>query len=202
MLGAVDPTEFDPHPMGQLRDWLAEARAGGEPMPEAMTLATATPDGRPSARMVILRGLDDGAVFYTDRQSLKGTELEHNPRAALVWHWLRPVHRQVRVVGPVSEVSAAESDAYWRNRPPAAQVNMTASLQSHVIGSRAELEAMVESVRSRSGAQTALPRPERWCGWRVAPDVVELWEEAADGLHDRIRYRRSRGMWVIERLAP
>ncbi len=171
-------------------------------MPEAMALATATPDGVPSARMVILRGLDDGVVFYSDRQSLKGAELETNPHAALVWHWLRPSHRQVRVAGPVTEVGTAGSDAYWRSRPPAAQLNMTASYQSRVIGSRAELEELVESVRRRPGAETALPRPERWCGWRVAPHVVELWEEASDGLHDRIRYRRSRGGWVMERLAP
>lgn len=202
MLARMEPTDVDPHPLRQLQRWLEEARTAAEPLPEAMALATATPDGAPSVRMVMLRGLEGGPVFFTDAESAKGAELHANPRAAVVLHWLRPVHRQVRVTGSVGETSAAETDAYWSGRPATAQTNMTTSYQSRVIRSRAELEHGAQHVREGLPEGARLPRPDRWKGWRIAPDVVELWEEAPDGLHDRIRYRRAGSEWVIERLSP
>jgi pyridoxamine 5'-phosphate oxidase len=202
MLVGMEPTDVDPNPLRQLGLWLDEARAAGEPMPEAMALATATPAGVPSVRMVILRGLDRGPVFFTDGQSAKGADLHANPRVALVLHWLRPVHRQVRVVGPVGRTSSAEDDAYWSGRPTATRTNMAASHQSRVVGSRSELEHGAQHVRGVLPDGAALARPDRWGGWRVTPDAVELWEEAPDGLHDRLRYRRVGSEWTIERLAP
>jgi pyridoxamine 5'-phosphate oxidase len=137
MLARMQPTDVDPHPLRQLQRWLAEARAAAEPLPEAMALATATPDGVPSVRMVMLRGVEHGPVFFTDAESAKGAELHANPRAAVVLHWLLPVHRQVRVTGPVGETSGAETDAYWSGRPTAAQANMTASSAPERRSSRA-----------------------------------------------------------------
>jgi pyridoxamine 5'-phosphate oxidase len=198
----MEPTDVDPHPLRQLQRWLEEARAAEEPLPDAMALATATPDGAPSVRMVMLRGLEGGPVFFTDAQSAKGAELHANPRAAVVLHWLRPVQRQVRVTGSVGETSTAETDAYWSGRPITAQANMTASHQSRVVRSRAELEQGAQDVHGGLPDGARLPRPDRWRGWRIAPDLVELWEEAPDGLHDRIRYRRAGSEWGIERLSP
>jgi pyridoxamine 5'-phosphate oxidase len=202
MLARMEITDVDPHPLRQLQRWLEEARAAAEPLPEAMALATATPDGAPSVRMVMLRGVEGGPVFFTDAESAKGAELHANPRAAVVLHWLLPVHRQVRVTGPVGETSGAETDAYWSGRPTTAQTNMTASYQSRVISSRAELEQGARDVSGGLPDGERLPRPDRWKGWRIEPNTVELWEEAPDGLHDRIRYRRAGSEWVIERLSP
>src|SRR3984893_1011579 len=197
MLARMQPTDVDPHPLRQLQRWLDEARAAAEPLPEAMALATATPDGVPSVRMVMLRGVERGPVFFTDAESAKGAELHANPRAAVVLHWLLPVHRQVRVTGPVGATSGAENDAYWSGRP-----TMASSYQSRVISSRAEIEQGAQDVSGRLPDGGRLPRPDRWKGWRIVPDAVELWEEAPDGLHDRIRYRRAGSEWVIERLSP
>ena len=200
---AVDEASVDPDPMTQLSRWLEVARTAGEPMPEAMAVATATTDGRPSSRMVLLRGIDHrGLVFYTDRESDKGRELRANPFAAALFHWFLPVHRQVRVTGAVEEADDDQSDAYWRSRPPGARRSAVASHQSEVVASRAVLEHRVAELAEAFPEETGPPRPPRWGGYRIRPEVVELWEEGADRLHDRLRYRAQGGSWRIERLSP
>jgi pyridoxamine 5'-phosphate oxidase len=199
----VDESSVDPDPITQLSRWLEVARAAGETMPEAMSLATATTQGRPSSRMVLLRGIDhQGLVFYTDRESDKGRQLRTNPYAAALLHWFLPVHRQVRVTGPVELVDDDQSDAYWRSRPPGARRSAVASHQSQVIASRAVLEERVAELSEAFPEETGPPRPPRWGGFLIRPEVVEFWEEGADRLHDRLRYRVESGLWGIERLSP
>jgi pyridoxamine 5'-phosphate oxidase len=198
----VDITDLDADPLRQLAAWLDAARRAGESMPEAMTIATATADGTPAARIVILRGLQLGLAFFTDLTSDKGAELAANPQAAAVLHWLRPVHRQVRVVGPVEPVSEQEASEYWRTRPAATRRNAAASYQSSVIADQAALQELVNDMQLRHPAEADLPRPQRWGGFRVLPDRVEFWQESPDGLHDRIRYRRAGNNWTTERLSP
>ena len=198
----MDVTNLDADPLRQLSSWLDAARAAGQPMPEAMTIASASSDAVPSARMVVLRGLRRGLVFFTDCESEKGAELAANPRAAAVLHWLVPAHRQVRVAGPVEPVSADEADQYWSTRAPAARLTAAASHQSRVVDSRAVLEEQVQDGRRRHPGGAGVPRPRRWGGFRVLPSRVEFWQESPDGLHDRIRYRREGGGWTIERLSP
>ena len=198
----MDITDLDADPLRQLAAWLDAARRAGEPMPEAMTSATATADGTPAARVVILRGLQRGLAFFTDLTSDKGAELAANPQAAVVLHWLRPVHRQVRVAGPVEPVSEEEASEYWRVRPAATRRNAAASHQSSVLADQAALQELVQDMRLRHPAGTDLPRPQRWSGFRVLPDRVEFWQESPDGLHDRIRYRRAGNNWTTERLSP
>jgi len=200
----VDASDLDADPLRQLSAWLDAARAAGQPMPEAMTIATATSDGVPSARLVVLRGLRQGLVFFTDCESDKGAELAANPRAAAVLHWLVPVHRQVRVAGAAERVSDDEADEYWRTRSPAFRLSAAASRQSRVVASRTVLETQARDVlRDQDrpdGAGT--PRPPRWGGFRVRPARVEFWQESPDGLHDRIRYRLAGSGWITERLSP
>ncbi|MGD0069399.1 MAG: pyridoxamine 5'-phosphate oxidase [Streptosporangiaceae bacterium] len=198
----MDIVDLDADPLRQLAAWLEAARSAGEPMPEAMTIATATADGIPAARVVILRGLQPGLVFFTDLTSDKGAELAANPQAAAVLHWLVPVHRQVRVTGPVEPVSEQEASEYWRTRPAATRRNAAASHQSRVIASQAALRTRVQNLQLRHPAGTDLPRPQRWGGFRVLPARVEFWQESPDGLHDRIRYRRAGNNWTTERLSP
>ena len=198
----MDVTDLDADPLQQLSTWLDAARAAGQPMPEAMAIASATSDAVPSARMVVLRGLRRGLVFFTDCESDKGAELAANPRAAAVLHWLVPANRQVRVAGPVEPVSAGEADQYWSTRAPAARLTSAASHQSRVVASRAVLEAQVQDGLRRHPGGADVPRPRRWGGFRVLPSSVEFWQESPDGLHDRIRYRREDGGWVVERLSP
>ena len=200
--GLVDVTDLDADPLRQLSIWLDAARAAGQPMPEAMTIATATSDGIPSARLVVLRGLQRGLVFFTDCESDKGAELAANPRAAAVLHWLVPVHRQVRVAGPAERVSEGEADEYWSTRAPAVRLSAAASRQSRVAASRTVLETHARDVRRRHPDGTDIPRPRRWGGFRVLPSRVEFWQESPDGLHDRIRYRQAGGGWITERLSP
>ena len=198
----MDVTDLDADPLRQLSAWLDAARAAGQPMPEAMAIASATSDAVPSARLVVLRGLRRGLVFFTDCESDKGAELAANPRAAAVLHWLVPAHRQVRVAGPIEAVSEGEADQYWSTRAPAARLTAAASHQSRVVASRAVLEAQVQDgLRGHPGGAD-VPRPRRWGGFRVLPSRVEFWQESPDGLHDRIRYRRGSGGWIIERLSP
>jgi pyridoxamine 5'-phosphate oxidase len=200
--GRVDATDLDPDPLRQLSTWLDEARAAGQPMPEAMTVATATSDGVPSARLVVLRGLRRGLVFFTDCDSDKGAELTANPRAAAVLHWLVPVHRQVRVAGPVERVSEDEADEYWSGRTPAVRLAAVASRQSRVIDSRAALETQLKDMAQRYADGADVPRPPRWGGFLVLPSRVEFWQESPDGLHDRIRYGQEGSGWIAERLSP
>jgi pyridoxamine 5'-phosphate oxidase len=198
----VDVIDLDADPLRQLSAWLEAARAAGQPMPDAMTIASATSDGVPSARLVVLRGIQRGLVFFTDRDSDKGAELAANPQAAAVLHWLVPAHRQVRAAGPVEPVSQDEADEYWSARAPAVRLSSAASRQSRVIASRAVLETQVTDIRRRHPDGTDIPRPQRWGGYRLLPSRVEFWQESPDGLHDRIRYRREDDSWIIERLSP
>jgi pyridoxamine 5'-phosphate oxidase len=185
-------------PLAAFRDWFEEARAAGVEVPEAMTLATADADGRPSARMVLLKGADEnGFTFFTGYESRKGRELAENPRAALVFYW-RELGRQVRVEGAVRKLPAEESDAYWQTRPARSRAAAAASRQSQPVGSREELEAEFER-------QLALgpPRPERWGGYVLEPEAIELWQHREDRLHERVRFTRAReGGWREELLAP
>jgi pyridoxamine 5'-phosphate oxidase len=198
----LDERDVDPDPFVQFRRWLDAALAAQQPEPHAMTLATATRAGKPSARMVILRGLDErGFVFYTDYDSRKGEELAANPFASLVFYWAA-LSRQVRVEGRVSEVSAQEADAYFASRPTGSRLAAWAAPQSQVIASREALDQRMGELKQRYGLQPA-PRPPRWGGYRIAPDVVEFWQGRASRLHDRLRYtRQTDGSWLIERLTP
>ncbi len=198
----MDAPEFDLDPFRQLASWLDAARTAGAPMPEAMALSSATLAGQPSVRMVILRGLADGLTFFTDGESDKAIELTTNPRAAAVLHWLAPTNRQVRVSGPVSASSDEEADRYWASRPPGVRYNLVASHQSQVVSSRESLEADVAEVVRRFPDAPLIPRPARWGGFRIVPDVFEFWEEKPDRIHDRIRYRRSGEAWELDRLSP
>jgi pyridoxamine 5'-phosphate oxidase len=187
-------------PLAQLRRWLDYASdVTGQPL--TMTLATATPDGRPSARVVLLRGLDDhGLTFFTNRASRKGDELRANPHAAVALHWWE-LGRQVRVEGVVEEVSAEESAAYWKTRPRGSQIAAWASAQSQPLADRGELDAHVAEVEERF-AGGAVPLPSFWGGYRLVPESVELWVHRDNRLHDRFRYARDGTGWRGERLAP
>ena len=198
----MDVTELDADPLRQLSMWLDAARAAGQPMPEAMTVARATGDGVPSARLVVLRGLRRGLVFFTGCQSDKGAELAANPQAAAVLHWLVPAHRQVRVAGPAQRVSQDEADEYGSTRARAVRLSAAAWRPSRVVASRAVLETQVRDTLRRHPGGAGVPRPQRWGGLRVLPSRVEFWQESPDGLHDRIRYRPAGSGWIIERLSP
>jgi pyridoxamine 5'-phosphate oxidase len=200
--GRMDVTELDADPLRQLSVWLDAARTAGQPMPEAMTIASATSDGVPSARLVVLRDLRRGLVFFTDYESDKGAELAANPQAAAVLHWLVPAHRQVRVAGPAERVSEDEADEYWSARAPAVRLSVAASRQSRVVASRSVLETQVREVMRRHPHGADVPRPQRWGGFRLLPSRVEFWQESPDGLHDRIRYRPGGSGWIMERLSP
>jgi pyridoxamine 5'-phosphate oxidase len=187
-------------PIARLQAWLDEAQALVAE-PQVMTLATSTPDGRPSARVVLLRGLDDrGLVFFTNRESRKGRELLANPRAAVALHWWE-LGRQVRVEGIVEEVSDAESVAYWETRPRGSQLAAWASPQSRELVDRADLDARVAEVSVRFDGG-AVPLPPFWGGYRVVPQVIELWTHRDDRLHDRVRYERDGSGWARSVLAP
>jgi pyridoxamine 5'-phosphate oxidase len=200
MDGELRRRDLDPDPVEQFARWFAEA---GESvaMPEAVALATATPGGAPSVRMVLLKGFGAaGLVFFTHHTSRKGGELEANPAAALLFHWA-PLGRQVRVEGTAAKVPAAESNAYFAGRPRAAQIGALASQQSRPLGGRDELERRVaELERELEGAE--VPRPETWGGYRLTPAAWEFWQHRDDRLHDRFRYERDGGAWRIERLWP
>ena len=189
-----DPLELFEH-------WFAEAKRAGVEVPEAMTLATATGGGVPSARMVLLKGADeDGFAFYTGYGSRKSEELEQNPRAALVFYW-RPLGRQVRVEGSVERVSEPESAAYFATRPRGSQLAAWASQQSRPLGSREELERRyAELEREYEGRD--VPLPPHWGGYRLRPEAIEFWEHRENRLHDRTRYTRAREGWKVERLSP
>lgn len=187
-------------PIAIVRQWLEEATHAGLPEPSAMTLATSSPDGAVSARMVLLRGLDErGLVFYTNRRSAKGRDLAINPRAAAVLHWA-PLGRQVRVTGSVAETSDEESDAYFAARPRGSQLGAWASPQSEVIDDRALLDDAVAELEARH--PDVVPRPPWWGGYRISPDVVELWTHRDNRLHDRLRFTRDNAGWRLDVLAP
>jgi pyridoxamine 5'-phosphate oxidase len=184
----------------QLRAWLAVAEQGGIIEPNAMVLSTVGADGAPSARTVLLKGIEDGGlVFFTNYGSRKAVELAGDPRAAALFPWY-DVHRQVHAEGVVERLPDADSDAYWAGRPRGSQIGALASPQSHVVPDRAALEAARDALQERY--PDSVPRPERWGGYVVMPDTVEFWQGRPDRLHDRLRYRRAGGVWVTERLAP
>ena len=198
----LDEDAVDPDPIRQFRAWFDEAKHAGARLPEAMTLATATADGAPSARLVLLKSLDDeGFVFYTNHGSRKGRELEQNPRAAFVVYW-DGLGRQVRVEGRVERLSGEESAAYFATRPRAARLSAWASRQSEPVASRDVLESAVARLAGEFG-DADIPLPPHWGGYRVVPATIEFWQHREDRLHDRLRYRRAgEDAWVVERLSP
>ena len=197
----MDEADLAADPIVQFGRWFKEAEAAELIEPSAMTLATAAADGRPSARMVLLKGFDQrGFVFYTNYGSRKAGELGANAAAALVFWW-PPLERQVRVEGRVERVSREESEAYFRTRPLGSRLGAWASAQSEVIPGRAVLEERLERLSARY-ADGDVPLPPFWGGYRVRPDTIEFWQHQPNRLHDRLRYRRDGGAWVIERLSP
>lgn len=197
---SLNETDVAAEPFAQFQRWFDEALRAELPMANAMTLATVAADGAPSARIVLLKGIDhDGFVFYTNYMSRKGQELAANPRAALVFHWT-DLERQVRIDGSVEKVTAAESDEYFTSRPLGSRHAAIASPQSDVVASRADLEARFAAAAATHGE--AAPRPSHWGGYRVKPVSVEFWQGRTSRLHDRLLYSRQGERWTLARLAP
>jgi pyridoxamine 5'-phosphate oxidase len=194
--------EFSPDPLEQFARWFEDARRAGLELPEAMTLATADGDGTPSARMVLLKGVDErGFVFFTNYESRKGRELADNPRAALVFHWPLAPRRQVLVTGSVERVPDAESEEYFRSRPRGSRLAALASRQSTVLPDREALDRAFAELESKHPG-VDVPRPGWWGGYVLRPHTVEFWQNRPNRLHDRLRYRRDGGAWILERLSP
>jgi len=189
-------------PFRQFEKWFQEAEAAKIPEPNAMTLATATREGRPSARTVLLKGLDGrGFVFYSNYESRKGRELEANPQVTLVFPWIA-IERQVLIEGTATKVAREESEAYFHSRPRASQLGAWVAQQSAIITGRAVLEDTMKALEKKYAGQE-VPLPANWGGWRVAPETVEFWQGRRSRLHDRLRFRREKdGGWSVERLAP
>jgi pyridoxamine 5'-phosphate oxidase len=200
---ALELTEdsADRDPLRQLTAWFEDAVAAGVPLPEAAALATATPDGVPAVRMVLVKRREQGGlVFHSSYESRKGRELEENPRAALVFYW-EALGRQVRIEGPVERTTPAETSVYVRSRPRGSQLSALASPQSRPIAAREELEQRVaEIAAAHEGAE--LPLPETWGGFRLVPERLEFWQRRPDRLHDRLLYTRRDDGWTVQRLAP
>ena len=197
----LSESDVDPDPVEQFRRWFDEALEADLHEPNAMTVATAAPDGRPSARVVLLKGFDErGFVFYTNYEGRKGRELEENPRAALLFYW-GELERQVRIEGTVSRTSEGESDAYYASRPRGSRLGAWASEQSRAVEGREVLEGRARDLEVEYEGRE-VPRPAFWGGYRVEPEVVEFWQGRESRLHDRISYRRGDGGWEIERLQP
>lgn len=202
-MGAFDEQNCETNPIVQFEKWFKEAQAVDNKEPNAMTLATSTADGRPSARIVLLKEVSDaGFVFYTNYTSRKAQDLETNPQCALTFYW-SDLERQVRVEGQARHVTQAESEAYFRTRPKGSQLGAWASHQSKVVASRDVLDAKLSDLESKYAGQEDIPLPEFWGGYRVVPDRVEFWQGRPNRMHDRIRYRRKgETEWVIDRLSP
>ena len=200
-LGSLDIADADPNPFRQFDVWFKQAIDAQLPEPNTMTLATVDPRGRPSARIVLIKGVDErGFVFFTNYESRKGLELAQNPHASLLFYWIE-LERQVRVEGAVVKTSAAESDTYFASRPVGSRIGAWASEQSKVIESRAALEAREREFIAQYGDSP--PRPPHWGGYRLIPDAIEFWQGRPSRLHDRLLYTRSGNAdWTIARLSP
>jgi pyridoxamine 5'-phosphate oxidase len=200
MRAGLSEAQADADPIRQFERWFEDALRAKLPLPNAMTLATVTPEGAPSARIVLLKGVEQGAfLFYTNYLSRKGRELEQRAQACLVLLW-SDLERQVRIDGVVQKVTAADSDAYYATRPLGARLSAWASAQSAPVRSRETLEKSLAETRGRHGDRP--PRPPHWGGYRVIPHQIEFWQGRSDRLHDRLRYRRKGDTWTIERLSP
>ena len=201
MTTGLDEKTIDPDPIKQFQVWFNDAVAAKLPLPEAMTLATATPDGKPSARMVLLKQVDhDGFVFFTNYHSAKAEQLDANPYAALVFYWSQ-LDRQVRVEGSVVRTSAQESQEYFRTRPRESQIGAWASAQSQAISSRDVLEQRAQELEAMY-SDREVDCPDYWGGYRLHPERIEFWKSRIGRLHDRILYQRDATGWTITRLAP
>jgi pyridoxamine 5'-phosphate oxidase len=201
-IAGLTENELDPNPFRQFRNWLNQAVEAGLPEPTAMTLATATKDGKPSARMVLLKHFDEeGFVFFTNYESRKGRELLRNPAAALVFYWVE-LERQVRIIGAAKKVSREESEQYFRTRPIGSQFAAWASKQSEILQSRQEIEKRVLELEAQY-TNKEIPTPPAWGGFRIKPTEIEFWQGRPNRLHDRLRYALARGgKWKIVRLSP
>ena len=201
-LQGLRETDVNPNPFEQFKIWFEQALSAQLPEPNAMTIATATPDGKPYARIVLLKDYDDrGFVFYTNYESHKGQQLIENPWGAIAFWWAE-LERQVRIEGRVEQVSQVESDEYFHSRPKGSQLGAWASNQSQVIDSRDVLEQRLQQLKEEY-ENNEVPRPPHWGGFRVIPDEIEFWQGRPSRLHDRLLYRRSEeGSWVMQRLSP
>ena len=199
---SLDESAVAVDPIAQFRTWFDQATAEGLPEPNAVTVSTATPEGRPSSRVVLMRGFDErGFVFYTNYRSRKGREIEENPHAAMCFFW-QPMERQVRIDGRIEKTTEVESDDYFRGRPTGSKLGAWVSNQSGVVPGRSTLEAEMEAIKIRFPGEE-IPRPPHWGGFRVVPESVEFWQGRRSRLHDRLVYRRADdGGWRVERLAP
>lgn len=200
MRAGLSEADAERDPFRQFQRWFDDALAAKLPLPNAMTLATVTPEGAPSARIVLLKGVEDGGfVFYTNYRSRKGRELDARAAACLVFQW-SDLERQVRIDGIVQKVTAAASDAYYASRPLGARHSAWASAQSEKVAARGVLEDAMRAIREKH--PDAPPRPPHWGGYRVMPHAIEFWQGRADRLHDRLVYTRKAQAWTIERLSP
>jgi pyridoxamine 5'-phosphate oxidase len=200
MRSGLSETQADADPIRQFERWFEDAQRAGLPLPNAMTLSSVTPAGAPSARIVLLKGVERGGfLFYTNYLSRKGRELERRASACLLFLW-SALERQVRIDGKVTKVTSEESDAYYASRPLGARLSAWASAQSETVADRTTLEKAMDEARQRYGDQP--PRPPHWGGYRVEPQEIEFWQGRSDRLHDRLLYRRAGSSWTIERLSP
>ncbi|MGH3332320.1 MAG: pyridoxamine 5'-phosphate oxidase [Nocardioidaceae bacterium] len=199
--GGLAESDLAPDPVAMFRAWMHDAVKAGVHEPNAFVLSTATPDGVPSSRIVLLKGLDDrGFVFFTNYASRKGVELAANPSCSILFPW-HVLERQVRIEGRATPLRAKENDVYFETRPRASQLGAWASPQSEAVEDRSVLDGKYDEMASRFG-DGDIPRPEHWGGYRVVPEAVEFWQGRRNRMHDRLRYRRTAGGWVTERLAP